>query len=79
MSAAEAVSAQESAVSTADDRPGTSGGGGGGGTAGRLRGWARGSVPLRAGTGAAVLACVVFCVGGLLAGSYPLGSHTRNV
>ncbi|NUP39863.1 MAG: YfhO family protein, partial [Streptomyces sp.] len=37
------------------------------------------SVPLRAGTGAAVLACVVFCVGGLLAGSYPLGSHTRNV
>ncbi|MEU0599403.1 YfhO family protein [Streptomyces sp. NPDC006393] len=39
----------------------------------------RGSVPLRAALGAGVLSCVVFCLGSLLAGSYPLGTHSRNV
>lgn len=74
MSAAEAVSAQENPAGPAAARPERAGRAGR-----RLRDRARGSVPLRAGAGAAVLACVLFCVGGALAGSYPLGSHTRNV
>ncbi|WP_051844008.1 YfhO family protein [Streptomyces sp. NRRL S-813] len=45
----------------------------------RLAAWSRRSVPLRAALGAGVLSCVVFCLGSLLAGSYPLGPHSRNV
>ncbi|MFB7596681.1 YfhO family protein [Streptomyces sp. NPDC056160] len=44
-----------------------------------LAAWSRGSVPLRAALGAGVLSCLVFCLGSLLAGSYPLGPHSRNV
>ncbi|MFF8592281.1 YfhO family protein [Streptomyces sp. NPDC015220] len=65
---------------------GAGGTGPGGARAGRvlaplrgLAGRSRGSVPLRAALGAGVLSCVVFCLGSLLAGSYPLGSHSRNV
>ncbi|MFI0722222.1 YfhO family protein [Streptomyces sp. NPDC021224] len=71
MSAAEAVSAQENPAGPAPRPPRPPGG--------RLRAWARGSTALRAGAGAAVLACMLFCLGGALAGSYPLGAHTRNV
>ncbi|MFI8293780.1 YfhO family protein [Streptomyces sp. NPDC085614] len=39
---------------------------------------ARHSVRLRASTAAALLTCVVFCLGGLLAGSHPFGPTTRN-
>ncbi|WP_308012273.1 YfhO family protein [Actinacidiphila acidipaludis] len=49
------------------------------GAGGRLLAHARRSAATRAGLAAAVLACVVFCLGSLLAGSYPLGSHTRNI
>ncbi|WP_019886408.1 YfhO family protein [Streptomyces purpureus] len=34
---------------------------------------------LRAAVGAAVLSCVVFCLGGVLAGSHPFGPTTRNI
>ncbi|GAA5052385.1 YfhO family protein [Streptomyces similanensis] len=40
---------------------------------------ARGSVPLRAALGAGLLSCAVFCLGTLLAGSHPLGPHSRNI
>lgn len=81
--AAEAASAQGNPAGTAQERPPATGAGGrtGGlpGPGRRLLDRARHSVALRAGLGAAALTCVVFCLGGLLAGSYPLGSHTRNV
>ncbi|MFF0968941.1 YfhO family protein [Streptomyces sp. NPDC003703] len=63
-----------------DDRE--TGSGGRAGLPARLRALAdrsRDSVPLRAALGAGVLSCVVFCLGNLLAGSYPLGPHSRNV
>ncbi|MFI0900373.1 YfhO family protein [Streptomyces sp. NPDC020983] len=71
MSAAETATAQENPAGPAAARPRRAGG--------RWRGRARSSTALRAGAAAAALACVLFCLGGLLAGSYPLGSHTRNV
>ncbi|MFG1808939.1 YfhO family protein [Streptomyces sp. NPDC049040] len=70
---AEAVSDQDEAVTTAEDRPLP------GGAGRRLLDRARRSHTLRGGLGAALMACVVFCLGGLMAGSYPLGSHTRNI
>ncbi|MFE2232304.1 YfhO family protein [Streptomyces sp. NPDC059442] len=47
----------------------------------RARAWtrrARHSARLRASAAAALLTCVVLCLGGLLAGSHPFGPTTRN-
>jgi uncharacterized membrane protein YfhO len=80
--AAKAAPEQDHPAPAAGERRSASGGDRAGGRRGRgerLLDHARHSAALRAGVGAAVLACLVFCLGGLLAGSYPLGSHTRNI
>ncbi|MGW1888053.1 YfhO family protein [Streptomyces sp. NPDC001970] len=88
--AAEAVPAQGEHGTTTGERPETAdettreqpGGSGGPGVAGGVRGLllrSRRSVRLRAAVSAALLTCVVFCLGGLLAGSYPFGPTTRNI
>ncbi|WP_333771672.1 YfhO family protein [Streptomyces sp. IBSBF 2435] len=69
--AAEAAPAQGNPARTAEEQQPPAGR--------RLPDLAPAAAPLRAGLGAAALACIVFCLGGLLAGSYPLGSHTRNI
>ncbi|MGW7363801.1 YfhO family protein [Streptomyces sp. NPDC054841] len=88
--AAEAEPAQGERVRTTGEGPGTAdeaarekpgGPGAPGGSGGVRRPMPvfRRSVRLRAAVGAAVLTGVVFCLGGLRAGSYPFGPTTRNI
>ncbi|MFJ8669517.1 YfhO family protein [Streptomyces sp. NPDC093600] len=79
--AAETVTARSEGARSEGERPGPGGGAAGKRPGGRARRWtraARHSARLRAATGAALLTCLVFCLGGALAGSRPFGPTTRN-
>ncbi|MGW2558964.1 YfhO family protein [Streptomyces sp. NPDC001514] len=69
----------ETADEATGEKPGGPGAPGGPGGVRGLMLRSRRSVRLRASAGAALLTCVVFCLGGLLAGSYPFGPTTRNI